>query len=34
MGYCEDCAYFILGTCDDGEYGCEADCFESYYDED
>lgn len=34
MGYCEDRKYFILGNCNEGEEGCEADCFESYYDED
>ena len=34
MGFCEDCMYYILGTCLDGEKGCEATCFVSCYEED
>ena len=34
MGECEYCKYYILGTCEDGEIGCEATCFEPYYDGD
>lgn len=33
MGYCEDCKYYILGTCEDYEEDSEASCFESYYED-
>ena len=33
MGPCEECKWFILGTCDEGEEGCEASCFEEYYED-
>lgn len=33
MGPCEECKYFILGTCDEGERGCEASYFESFYED-
>ena len=34
MGYCEDCMYYIFGTCPDGEERCEASCYIPYYEED
>ncbi len=33
MGNYEECLYYHLGTCLEAEEGCEADCFEPYYED-
>lgn len=33
-GDCEDCLYYKLGTCEDGEIGSGGSCYEPYYEED